>query len=71
VPKDGCLAVELGSSQGQIGPRSVYLANGKEKLNAERKSEEVATEQDRVLDAMAETKVETGTSSQWAPNRTI
>jgi hypothetical protein len=34
----------------------------------EKNPEEVAAEQDRVLEAKVETKMEAGTSSRWPPN---
>jgi hypothetical protein len=39
------------------------LANGKAKPDAEKSSEEVAVEKDRVLEAKVETKIEARTSS--------
>jgi hypothetical protein len=41
------------------------------KPDAERKSKEVAAEQDRVLEVKAETKIEAEASSWWPPNRTV
>jgi hypothetical protein len=43
-------------NQGRTGPRSKSLANGEAKLDAEKSPEEVAAEQDKVLEVKAETK---------------
>jgi hypothetical protein len=61
--EDESSADQLGSSQGQTGPRSVSLANDEAKPDVERTSEEVVAEQYRALKAKTETKTEAGTSS--------
>jgi hypothetical protein len=47
------------------------LANREAKPDAERNSEGVAAEQDRVPEAKKETKTESGASSRWPPNRIV
>jgi hypothetical protein len=55
-----------------INQRTVKGEQGRgAKPDVEKSSEEVATEQDRVSEAKAETKIEAGTSSWWPPNWTI
>jgi hypothetical protein len=62
--KDGSAADELRSSQGRIGSRSETLPNDEAKPGGEKSSEEVAAEQDRVLEANIGTKTHAGTSSR-------
>jgi hypothetical protein len=54
----------MGGSQEKIVPGSESLANGEAKPDVEKNSEEVATEQSRVPEAKAKTRIEAGTSSQ-------
>jgi hypothetical protein len=62
--EDESSADQPGSSQGQIGSRSVSLANGEAKPDAERKSKEVVAEQYRAPEAKAETQTEARISSR-------
>jgi hypothetical protein len=47
------------------------LANGEAKTDMEKSPEEVAAEQNRVLEAKAETRIEAGTGSRRPPNQTV
>jgi hypothetical protein len=58
APKDGSSTNQPGSSQGRTGLGSESLANGEAKLDAEKSLEEVVAEQDKVLKAKAETRIE-------------
>jgi hypothetical protein len=69
--KDGSSAGQSGSSQEKTGPRSKSSANGEAKPDTEKSLEEVAAEQNRVLEAKAETRIEAGTSSRRPPNQTF
>jgi hypothetical protein len=69
--KDGSSADQPRSSQGRIGPRSESSTDGEAKPDAEKSSEEVAVEQDRVPEAKAETRTEVETSSWRSPNQTV
>jgi hypothetical protein len=69
--KEGPSADQLEGSQGRIGPRSESSADGKAKFDTKKSPEEVAAEQNKVLEVKAETKIGAGTSSQWPPNRTV
>jgi hypothetical protein len=62
VLKDRSYVDQLESSQGQTVPMSISSANGEAKPDAERKSEEVAVEQDKVPEVKVETKTEARTS---------
>jgi hypothetical protein len=56
--KDGSFANQPGSSQGRIGLRSKSSANGEAEPDVEKSPEEVAAEQDKILEAKAETRTE-------------
>jgi hypothetical protein len=66
--KDRSSTEEPGSSQGRIGPRSETLVNDEAKPDTEKSPEEVAAEQDRVLEVKTKAKIEARTSSRWSPN---
>jgi hypothetical protein len=53
----------LPTNQGRIGPWSKSSASGEAKPNMEKNAEEVAVEQNRVLEVNVETRTEVGTSS--------
>jgi hypothetical protein len=61
--KDGPFADQPESSQGRTRSRSKSSADDKTKPNAKKSPEELAAEQNRVLEAKAEAKTEAGTSS--------
>jgi hypothetical protein len=63
APKDGSSANQSGSNQGRIGLGRESSANGEAKLDAEKSPEEVVAEQDKVLKAKAETRIEAEGSS--------
>jgi hypothetical protein len=69
--KDGSSASQSGSSQEKTGPRSESSTNDEIKPNVEKGLEEVVVEQNRVLEAKVETRIEVGTSSPHPPNRTV
>jgi hypothetical protein len=61
--KDGPSVNHPETSQGRTGPRSKSSANGEAKLDTEKSPEEVVAEQNRVLEAKAETRMEARTNS--------
>jgi hypothetical protein len=69
--KGGLSAYQPESSRGRTGPRSESLIDSKANPDTEKILEEVAAEQNRVLEAKAETRTGAGTSSWWPPNRTV
>jgi hypothetical protein len=69
--KDGSSADQSGSSQEKTGSRSESLADGEAKSVTKESPGEVAVEQNRVLEAKAETRTEAGTSSRRPPNWTV
>jgi hypothetical protein len=71
APKDGSFAGQSGGSQEKTSPRSETSTYNETKPDVEKCPEEVATEQNRVSEAEAETKTEAGTSSRHPPNRTV
>jgi hypothetical protein len=69
--KDGSSADESMSNQGQTWPRGKTSANDEAKPDVEKSPEEVAAEQNRVLEAKTKFRAEAETSSRQLPNQTI
>jgi hypothetical protein len=69
--KYGSSTDESGSNQGQTRPRSETSANDEAKPDMEKSLEEVAPEQNRVLEVKAKIRKEAETSSRQLPNRTV
>jgi hypothetical protein len=69
--KDGPSADQPESSRGRTGLRSESSVVDKAKPDTEKSPEEVAAEQNRVLEVKAETRIGAGTSLQRPPNQSV